>query len=192
VYFQNENLRQGLVIQMNVSVTFEPSGITGLVAQGTYLIDAARRMGAPLGSGCTAGKGECPACVISVKTGADMLSAPTNLEGKILGVDGLNDSLRLACQTKIEGQGDIVLMATSHRPRGAAPKIDLSSEIEKKFGELSLNQKIAALLKFEAITMSEAFDAALQKPLAVGTRAFDSILSRTRAAKSNVRPKQQN
>jgi S-adenosylmethionine synthetase len=33
---------------MNVSITFEPSGISGLVAQGTYLIEAARRMGAPM------------------------------------------------------------------------------------------------------------------------------------------------
>src|SRR5881628_493509 len=105
---------------MNVSVTFEPSGITGLVAQGTYLIDVAKRMGAPLGAGCTAGKGECPQCVISVKLGGDLLSAPTNWEGKVLGVDGLADSLRLACQAKIEGQGDIVLMVTSHRTKSAA------------------------------------------------------------------------
>ena len=52
---------------MSVSITFEPSGISGLVAEGTYLIDAARRMGVSLGAGCTAGKGECPACVVSVK-----------------------------------------------------------------------------------------------------------------------------
>ena len=51
---------------MSVSITFEPSGISGVVAEGTYLIDAARRMGAPLGAGCTAGKGECPACVVSM------------------------------------------------------------------------------------------------------------------------------
>ena len=48
---------------MSVSITFEPSGISGVVAQGTYLIDAARRMGAALGAGCTAGKGECPSRV---------------------------------------------------------------------------------------------------------------------------------
>jgi len=173
---------------MNVSVTFEPSGISGLVAQGTYLIDAARRMGAPLGSGCTHGKGECPACVISVKTGADLLSTPTNVEGKYLGAEGLADSLRLACQTKIEGHGDIVLSVATHHHKGG-PVVDLPAELEKKFGELSLNQKIAALLKFEAITMSEAFDAAMQKPLSVGTKAFDSLLARSRAAKSENKSK---
>ena len=62
---------------MSVSITFEPSGINGLVAEGTYLIDAARRMGAPLGAGCTAGKGDCPACVVSVKSGAELLSPPS-------------------------------------------------------------------------------------------------------------------
>ena len=60
---------------MSVTITFEPSGISGLVAEGTYLIDAARRMGASLGAGCTAGKGECPACVVSIKSGADITLA---------------------------------------------------------------------------------------------------------------------
>ena len=172
---------------MNVSVTFEPSGISGLVAQGTYLIDAAKRMGAPLGAGCTRGKGECPACAIEVKSGANLLSSPTNLEAKLLGASGLADSLRLACQTKIEGQGEIVLTVTSYRPKETVPPVDLSADIEKKFGELSLNQKISALLKFEAITMSEAWDTALQKPLAIGSRAFDSIVSRARAAQANAK-----
>jgi ferredoxin len=175
---------------MNVSVTFEPSGISGLVAQGTYLIDAAKRMGAPLGVGCMAGKGDCPACVIVVKSGSDLLSLPTSAESKVLGVDGLNESLRLICQAKIEGQGEIVLMVTSHRSRQFVPPIDLPSDIEKKFGELSLNQKIAALLKFEAITMSEALDTVVKKPLSVGTRAFESMLARARTAKANAKPKQ--
>jgi ferredoxin, 2Fe-2S len=170
-------------MHMNVSVTFEPSGISGLVAQGTYLIDAAKRMGAPLGVGCTGAKGECPACVIEVKSGAELLSTPTSAEGRLLGMDGLSESLRLACQAKIEGQGDIVVTVSSHRARQTGPPIDLPADILKKFGELTLNQKIAALLKFEAITMSEALDAAVQKPLAVGTRAFDSIMAKTRAAK---------
>ena len=175
---------------MDISITFEPSGISGLVAQGTYLIDAARRLGAPLGVGCTRGKGECPACVVAVKSGADLLSTPTVIEAKLLGEGGLADSLRMACQTKIEGQGDIVLAVTSHRTRGTTPPVDLPSDIEKKFAELSLSQKIAALLKLEAITMSQAFDTAIEKPLTVGTRAFDSLLARARAAKANVRTKQ--
>ena len=173
---------------MNVSVTFEPSGISGLVEQGTYLVDAARRMGAPIGTGCTGGKSDCPSCVISVKSGSDQLSTPTNVEARVLGEGGLADSLRLACQTKIEGHGDIVLMVSTHRTDSKTAAVNLD-DVTRKFGELSLNQKIAALLKFEAITMSEAWDTALQKPLAFGSRAFDSIVSRARAAKAEDKSK---
>jgi ferredoxin len=177
-----------LVNTMNVSVTFEPSGISGLVSQGTYLIDAARRMGAPIGNGCTGGKGDCPSCVVSVKSGGDQLSTPTSAEARILGEGGLADSLRMACQAKIEGHGDIVLMVSAHRTHSPSAAVD-PDDIAKKFGELTLNQKIVALLKFEAITMSEAWDAALQKPLAVGGRAFDSIVARARAARSQDKSK---
>ena len=96
---------------MSVSITFEPSGINGLVAEGTYLIDAARRMGAPLGAGCTAGKGECPSCVVSVKAGANLLSPPSLAEEQQLGAEQLDQSLRLACQVKIENHGDVVVMS---------------------------------------------------------------------------------
>jgi ferredoxin len=171
---------------MNVSVTFEPSGISGLVAQGTYLVDAARRMGAPIGAHCTAPKGDCQSCVVSVKSGAEQLSSPTNAEARILGEGGLADSLRLACQTKIEGHGDIVLMVSAHRTESKATAVD-PNDVAKKFSELTLNQKIAALLKFEVMTVSEAWDAALQKPLSYGTRAFDSILSRTRSGKEETK-----
>src|SRR5678816_1359241 len=103
-------------VEMSVSVTFEPSGISGIVAEGTYLIDAARRMGASLGSGCTAGRGECPACVVSVKTGADLLSTPSAAEEKQLGVEHLDQAYRLACQTKIENHGDVVVMVSTVTP----------------------------------------------------------------------------
>ncbi|HEY9503746.1 MAG TPA: 2Fe-2S iron-sulfur cluster-binding protein, partial [Pyrinomonadaceae bacterium] len=65
---------------MSISITFEPSGLTGVVAEGTYLIDAARRMGVSLGEGCTIGKGECPNCLIAVKSGLTLLSTPSAAE----------------------------------------------------------------------------------------------------------------
>jgi len=170
---------------MSVSVTFEPSGISGLVAQGTYLIDAAKRMGAPLGQGCLSGKSDCPACVVSVKSGVELLSAPTAIEEKLLGVKEPGNNLRMLCQMKIEGQGEIVLMVSSYRPKQSQSQPELAADIEKKFAELGLKEKIAALLKFEAITMTEAFDAAMQKPLAAGTKVFDSIMARSKAGKSD-------
>ena len=168
---------------MSVSITFEPSGISGVVAQGTYLIDAARRMGAPLGVGCTAGKGECPACVVSVKAGAELLSPPSLVEENQLGAGQLDQSLRLACQVKIENHGDVVVMAAA-RPQNRPTSDETEAELRKKFGALPLTKKLATLVQLEAITMSEAFDSAIEKPLAFGSRTFDSIMGRARAARA--------
>jgi ferredoxin len=166
---------------MSVLITFEPSGITGVVAEGTYLIDAARRMGAPLGIGCTAGRGECPACTVSVKSGANLLSGPSVAEEKQLGIEQLDQSLRLACHVKIENPGEVVVMVAARpQPRATMPG-ETEAELRTKFGALPLGKKIATLLQLEAITMSEAFDSAIEKPLAFGSRTFDSIMNRARA-----------
>ena len=165
---------------MSVSITFEPSGINGLVAEGTYLIDAARRMGAPLGAGCTAGKGECPSCVVSVKAGANLLSPPSLAEEQQLGAEHLDQSLRLACQVKIENHGDVVVMSAT-RPQTGPADVDTGSDVLKKFGTLPLGKKLATLMQLEAIAMSEAFDAAIEKPLAFGSKTFDTILGKAKA-----------
>jgi ferredoxin len=170
---------------MSVSITFEPSGISGLVAEGTYLIDAARRMGAPLGEGCTSGKGECPSCVVSVKAGANLLSAPSLAEEQQLGAEQLDQSLRLACQVKIENHGEVVVMAAARSQRSMP--VDDGSELTKKFGALPLGRKLATLMQLEAITMSEAFDSAIEKPLAFGSKTFDTILGKAKAKASRAR-----
>jgi ferredoxin len=165
---------------MSISITFEPSGLSGVVAEGTYLIDAARRMGVSLGSGCTIGKGECPACLVSIKAGADLLSSPSAAEQKQLGVEQLDQSLRLACQVKLEHHGDVVVMASAQKPGAGTPR-DTKSEVKKDFGSLPLSAKIATLVQLEAITMSEAFDSMIEKPLAFGARTMDAFMNRARA-----------
>src|SRR4026208_741825 len=165
---------------MSVSITFEPSGINGLVAEGTYLIDAARRMGAPLGAGCTAGKGECPACVVSVESGADLLSSPSMVEEQQLGAEQLDQALRLACQVKIENHGEVVVMNATRPQRTTS--VDEGSELTKRFGALPLSKKLATLMQLEAITMSEAFDSAIEKALAFGSKTFDKILGKKKAS----------
>lgn len=136
-------------------------------------------MGVSLGAGCTIGKGECPSCVVSVKAGANLLSPPSAAEERVLGDEQLAQSLRLACQVKLENPGEVVVMASAYRPGNAAR--DTASELRKEFGTLPLTQKIAMLLQFEAITMSEAFDSAIEKPLAFGARTMDALMNRARA-----------
>jgi ferredoxin len=165
---------------MSVSITFEPSGLSGVVAEGTYLIDAARRLGVSLGEGCTIGKGLCPSCLVSVKAGSNLLSAPSAAELKQLDGEDVDQSLRLACQVKLEYPGDVVVMASARRTSSAPPR-DTTSELRKEFGALPLSKKLATLMQLEAITMSEAFDSAIEKPLAFGARTMDAILSKTRA-----------
>lgn len=169
---------------MSVSITFEPSGISGLVAEGTYLIDAARRLGAPLGAGCTGGKGECPECVVSVKSGAQLLSQPSQIEEKQLGLEQLDQSLRLACQVKIENPGELVVTAAARPQARPSTPLDTESELRQKFGALPLSKKIATLVQLEAITMSEAIDSAIEKPLAFGSKTIDSLVNRARATRA--------
>ena len=164
---------------MSVSITFEPSGLSGVVAEGTYLIDAARRMGVSLGTGCMIGKGECPCCLVSVKSGANLLSAPTIAEQKQLAPEDLGQSLRLACQVKLEYPGEVVVMASVRKTGGALPR-DTPSELRKEFGTLPLRQKLATLIQLEAITMSEAFDSAIEKPLAFGAKTMDALLNKSK------------
>lgn len=173
---------------MSVSITFEPSGISGVVAQGTYVIDAARRMGAPLGAGCTAGKGDCPSCVVSIVNGAELLSPPSIAEEKQLGVELLGQAMRLACQVKIENHGEVVVLSVT-RPQTRPDETDTASELVKRFGTLPLGKKIATLMQFEAITASEALDSAIDKPLAYGSKAFDSIMNRARATRAKSESK---
>ena len=171
---------------MSVSITFEPSGINGLVAEGTYLIDAARRMGAPLGAGCTSGKGECPECVVSIKAGANLLSPPSLAEEQQLGAEHLDQSLRLACQVKLQNHGEVVVM-TATRPQRTT-SVDEGAELTKRFGALPLSKKLATLVQLEAITMSEAFDSAIEKPLAFGSKTFDAILGKMKARSEQKKP----
>ena len=165
---------------MSVSITFEPSGLSGVVAEGTYLIDAARRMGVSLGEGCTIGKGECPSCLVSVKSGATLLSAPSAAELKQLDVEDLAQSHRLACQVKLLFPGEVVVMAAARKAGSGGPPRDTASELRKEFGALPLSQKLATLVQLEAITMSQAFDSAIEKPLAFGAKTMDALLSKKR------------
>ena len=70
------------------------------------------------------------------------------------------------------------------RPERATTQVDTESELKQKFGTLPLSKKIATLVQLEAITMSEAFDSAIEKPLKFGSKAFDSVVNRARAARA--------
>jgi hypothetical protein len=84
---------------------------------------------------------------------------------------------------KLENHGDVVVMVAA-RPQARPAATDVAADLQKKFGALPLRQKLATLVQLEAITASETFDAAIEKPLALGSKAFDSIMNRRRAARA--------
>jgi len=165
-------------------LTFEPSGISGVVAPGTYLIDASRRLGVSLGAHCTRGS-ESHNCLVRIGAGGELLSARSLEEEKLLAGADLDASYRLGCQVKIESPGEVTVNVTS-RTVGPSSHNATDADVRKTFGELSLQQKIATLLQLEAITMSEAFDAAIEKPLSLGSRAYESVMKRARATAEKV------
>jgi hypothetical protein len=81
---------------------------------------------------------------------------------------------------KLVDQGDVVVMVAT-RPETRPTAAESAEDLQKKFGALPLGKKIATLVQLEAITASETFDAAIEKPLAFGSKAFDSIMNRARA-----------
>ena len=156
---------------MSVEITFQPAGLSGLVAEGTYVIDAAKRMGVRISAACK-GSAECTACVVSIVTGQLLLSAPTEHEQKTLGQEGLAQEQRLACQTRIERSGELVVAVVPEQ--AAADKNQRQvSDLRKDFGELPLDKKLVTLVQLEALTMSQAMDAIAAKTLSAGGKVID-------------------
>ncbi len=135
---------------MAVNVEWRADGgvHTGLVAEGTYLLDAARRMGVRLPTEC-GGRGECDTCAVVVEEGAQLLSDLTDGERRHLREGRLAAGERLACQARAERMGSLVL-----RPVPVVKREETSEETAKDFREefrrLPLRKKLATLAGLEA------------------------------------------
>ena len=88
-------------------VTFLPDGVSTEVPEGTSILEAARKAGAPVGSAC-GGVCACSTCHVYVKAGGDSLSEMEDGENDILDkAFDVRSSSRLSCQSKI-GAEDVV------------------------------------------------------------------------------------
>jgi ferredoxin len=157
---------------MSVEIRFEPAGLSGLVAEGAFISDAARRLGVRFPTDCNL-KGECTSCLISIVSGVELVSAPTDVEERLLGPERLATQYRLACRTILESPGDLVVYV--HETAEQKTETNDPATMRKTFGELPLNQKILMLAQLEAVTMNEAVNALIDKPLAAGGKWFDKI-----------------
>src|SRR5262245_9713341 len=134
-------------IGMSVDVTFEQDGGNGLVAVGSSLWEAARRLGVGVRADCK-GLGECDACAVQIVTGSESLSAATAAELRMLGAERLLAGERLACQTILVGSGTVVA-------RVVPPAVE---EKERPGKTLPFRQQLGGFIETEAKAISEALN----------------------------------
>ena len=158
-----------------VELKFENQDIHGVVAVGTYLIDAARRMGVEVSTECER-RGESDSCAMKITQGSELLSAPTAAEIKQLGEQRIEDGERLSCQTKLEKAGEIVIMITQKNEENK-PETDedKAKEYRKEFEEMPLEKKISSLVELEVIALSDTFSFIFNSPYAIAGKVMDVL-----------------
>jgi ferredoxin len=169
---------------MSVEIKFKPDGPSGLVAEGTSVLDAARRLGFHIPE-CD-GRGESDACAITIITGATLLSALTDAERKQLSTERLAGGERLACQCKAERSGELVMRLVSQTERSQTNE-ERTRNLRKEFSELPFERKIATLIQLETIAMSQALDTIADRSVSLGKKLFDAVLPNAETARQDQR-----
>lgn len=162
-----------------VLIKFESAEREGIVATGTYLIDAAKRLGVDVDCDCQDEEVETKgSCVMKVSKGKAFLSSPTKLEMELLSSQARKNGERLACQTKIEKPGEVVIMSvkkkeTEKEKNKVEEEEKQQEEYKKQFEELPLEKKISSLLELEAIALSETLSFVMNSPYAAVGKIMD-------------------
>jgi ferredoxin len=158
---------------------------TGIVAEGTYLWDAAKRLGLRLPAECE-GRGECDTCAVVVEEGATLLSALTTAERERLSPERLAAGERLACQTKVERGGDLVL-----RPVPVTERAETTDEavrdFRKEFSEMPLQKKLSTLVELEAVAAFQTLGKIAELPFTLFEKGLDLMAGRGRTLTARER-----
>jgi len=165
---------------MTVNVEWKTAGggHTGLIADGTFLLDAARRHGVDLPTEC-GGRGECDTCAVVVEAGAALLSAPTEAERLRLGAERLAAGERLACQAKAEREGDLSLRPVPQVARAETTE-ETARDFKEEFKRLPLRKKLATLAGLEAEMAYETLVRAVDLPFEIMGKGLDLLAGRGR------------
>ncbi len=176
-------------------ITFQREDREGIVAVGSYLADAAKRFGVRFEDDCVQGD-DTHFCSVSVVSGEVNLSPLTPVETEHFSANGRKNSERLACQTKIETEGDVVIMTTDKKENTAGePEVEKQNEQYKKdFTELPLEKKIATLVQLEAIALGETVSFIMNSPYLVFDKVMDVMaefgIKKEEESKKAARPKE--
>ena len=170
-------------------IKFEREDLEGLVAIGTYLAEAARRMGVDL-------EGEefdeAEFAVVKISRGSELLSAPTKTEIENLSAERRAGGERFAEQAKIERAGEITIMTTK-KQKEEKPEYEAKREAyRKEFEELPLEKKVASLVELESIALSETLSFVINSPYKIVGALMDVLaefgLKMEADAKKQTRP----
>lgn len=158
---------------MEAELKFEKENINGIAVVGSYLIDAAKRLGVEIHDDC--GRlGLCDSCAVTVKSGAEFLSEPTKAELEQLSEDRRKQGDRLSCQAKIAGEGEIVIL-THEKKDLRADEERRHEEYRRDFDALPLEQKISRLMEFESAALGETLSFVLNSPYKIGGAVVDFL-----------------
>jgi ferredoxin len=165
---------------MTVNVEWKTAGggHTGLVADGTFLLDAARRHGVELPTEC-GGRGECDTCAVVVEAGAALLSDVTAAERARLGAERLAAGERLACEAKAVRAGDLALRPVPPAAREETTE-ETARDFKEEFKRLPLRKKIATLAGLEAEVAYETLVSAVNLPFDIMGKGLDLLAGRGR------------
>jgi ferredoxin len=150
----------------------------GVVAEGTYLWAAVKRVGVRLPAECE-GRGECDTCAVVVTEGATLLSGLTDAERKILSPERLAAGERLACQAKVERGGDVVLSAVPKTERAETTE-EAARDLREEFRRMPFKKKFATLVGIEADVAYETLVRAVDIPFDLFGKGLDLLAGRGR------------
>ena len=159
---------------MSAYIRFEPAGLIGVVPEGTYLIDAARRMGVTLPTACRGA--ECTGCLVAIAQGQSLLSTPTETEKTVLSYQGLAMDQRLACQTMIVNSGELLVRVLPAKEVGK-PTAAQETKSPKEFPL----EGFSTVVQAEALKFMGALDAARDKSLSFAEKLFDRFENNERS-----------
>ncbi len=163
---------------MSVNIRFSDSEAEGIIAEGTYLWEAAKRMGVRLPAEC-GGQGQCDTCAVIVEEGMTLLTGLTDAERERLSPERLAAGERLACQTRIEHGGNLILRLAPATEREPTTEETLR-DVGREFREMPLDQKLRTLAELEAVTAYETIKMVAGVPSWIGGKVLDLMAGRGR------------
>lgn len=171
---------------VDAQIKFEREERDGIVAVGTYLIDAAGRLGIEIEDECGR-RGLCDECAVKITKGGEFLSELTKSEIEHLSEKRRKDGERLACQAKIEKSGEVSVMTKEKKVEESPNEKNESEEYRKKFEKMPLDEKISSLFELEMIALGETISYVFNSPYEFGGKIMSVLANFGRKMEDEVK-----